>query len=215
MDSKSILSRIEKVISGRGSIMDNEAGQEITQGQACDECGNRFSQDQLVEISDHLICASCKPQVMQRVKEGGSVISTADFGGFWIRAGAKIIDHILISIINLLLVGGSAFAMASYGPWEEAMIMANFGLQIFGMFIWLGYNTFFLGKYAATPGKMICGLEVRTAEQQEISYMQALGRTAAEIISGIILYIGYIMAAFDDEKRTLHDRIASTRVIKS
>jgi uncharacterized RDD family membrane protein YckC len=31
----------------------------------------------------------------------------------------------------------------------------------------------------------------------------------------MILYIGYIMAGFDDEKRTLHDRICDTRVIKT
>ncbi|HET6371045.1 MAG TPA: RDD family protein, partial [Nitrospiria bacterium] len=42
----------------------------------------------------------------------------------------------------------------------------------------------------------------------------ACGRYFAEILSGIILCIGYIMAAFDDEKRALHDRICGTRVIK-
>jgi uncharacterized RDD family membrane protein YckC len=30
----------------------------------------------------------------------------------------------------------------------------------------------------------------------------------------MIFAIGYIMAAFDDEKRALHDRICSTRVIR-
>lgn len=153
---------------------------------------------------------------MQRVKEGGSVTNTADFGGFWIRAGAKIIDQVLITIFNLLLFAGYFAVILSYqsGSSPQVMMMANIAVQVLGMIIWLGYNTFFLGKYAATPGKMICSLEVRTSELQDISYLQALGRTAAEIISGIILYIGYIMAAFDEEKRTLHDRIASTRVIK-
>jgi uncharacterized RDD family membrane protein YckC len=40
-----------------------------------------------------------------------------------------------------------------------------------------------------------------------------LGRHFAKILSGIILYIGYLMAFWDDEKRALHDRICSTRVI--
>ena len=31
----------------------------------------------------------------------------------------------------------------------------------------------------------------------------------------LILGIGYIMAGFDEQKRTLHDRICDTRVIKS
>ena len=46
-----------------------------------------------------------------------------------------------------------------------------------------------------------------------ISSGQALGRSAAEILSRLICLIGYIMAAFDSEKRTLHDHIASTRVV--
>jgi uncharacterized RDD family membrane protein YckC len=39
------------------------------------------------------------------------------------------------------------------------------------------------------------------------------GRFSAEILSGLIFYIGYIMVAFDSEKRALHDRICNTRVI--
>ena len=34
-----------------------------------------------------------------------------------------------------------------------------------------------------------------------------------QIVSGIILLIGYIIAGFDDEKRALHDRVCDTRVI--
>ena len=36
----------------------------------------------------------------------------------------------------------------------------------------------------------------------------------AEMLSGMILGIGYLMAAFDDEKRALHDRICDTRVVR-
>ena len=76
------------------------------------------------------------------------------------------------------------------------------------------YTTWFLGKYAATPGKMALGLKVITADGGKVSYLKAFGRYFAEIVSGIILNIGYIMAAFDDEKRALHDRICNTRVVK-
>ncbi len=61
---------------------------------------------------------------------------------------------------------------------------------------------------------MALGLKVITADGDKVSYLKAFGRYFAEIVSGIILCIGYIMAAFDDEKRTLHDRICNTRVVK-
>ena len=39
-------------------------------------------------------------------------------------------------------------------------------------------------------------------------------RFLAEIVSALIFYIGYIMIAFDDQKRALHDRLCNTRVIR-
>jgi hypothetical protein len=37
--------------------------------------------------------------------------------------------------------------------------------------------------------------------------------TLQHFISGITLGIGYIMAAFDSQKRALHDRVSQIRVI--
>lgn len=76
------------------------------------------------------------------------------------------------------------------------------------------YTIFFNGRYGATPGKMACKLRVVTADGQPIGYGRATGRFFAEILSGIICNIGYIIAAFDDQKRSLHDHICSTRVIR-
>jgi uncharacterized RDD family membrane protein YckC len=61
---------------------------------------------------------------------------------------------------------------------------------------------------------MACRLKVVTPEGNPISYGRALGRALASILSGMICAIGYIMAAFDEEKRSLHDRICNTRVVK-
>jgi hypothetical protein len=32
-------------------------------------------------------------------------------------------------------------------------------------------------------------------------------------LSGLTCYIGYIIAGFDEQKRTLHDHVCSTRVV--
>jgi uncharacterized RDD family membrane protein YckC len=77
------------------------------------------------------------------------------------------------------------------------------------------YDTFFIGKFGATPGKMACRLKVVMPDGGPISYPRAIGRHFAEMISGMILCIGYLMVAFDKEQhRALHDRICNTRVIK-
>ncbi len=61
---------------------------------------------------------------------------------------------------------------------------------------------------------MACGLRVVAADGRSISYLRALGRYLAEFLSGMLLMLGYIMAAFDGEKRTLHDRVCATRVVR-
>jgi uncharacterized RDD family membrane protein YckC len=47
----------------------------------------------------------------------------------------------------------------------------------------------------------------------KIGYGRAFGRSCAEILSQLICAIGYIIAAFDDQKRALHDHMCNTRVI--
>ena len=81
------------------------------------------------------------------------------------------------------------------------------------MTIAVGYETLMIGKYGATLGKMAAKVRVVTAEGGKVSYGRALGRYFSKLLSGMICAIGYIMAAFDEEKRALHDRICNTRVV--
>jgi uncharacterized RDD family membrane protein YckC len=76
------------------------------------------------------------------------------------------------------------------------------------------YEAVFVNKLGATPGKMVLGLRVVRPDGGPISLGRAFGRYFAKILSTIILFIGYIMVAFDREKRGLHDILVDTRVIK-
>jgi uncharacterized RDD family membrane protein YckC len=97
---------------------------------------------------------------------------------------------------------------------DMAAIFGAAGLQMLvGLLVPAVYTTFFLGRFGATLGKMICRLKVTVPDGDSISYLRAFGRYWAEMLSSIILGIGYLMAAFDREKRGLHDRICATRVI--
>jgi uncharacterized RDD family membrane protein YckC len=64
-------------------------------------------------------------------------------------------------------------------------------------------------------GKMAMGLRVVTSDGQRLSFMNATGRYFAKFISTLIFCIGFIMIAFTDRKRGLHDIIAGTLVIKT
>ena len=77
----------------------------------------------------------------------------------------------------------------------------------------LAYDVYFLTTKGATPGKMALGLKVTRADGGPISAGLAVGRFFAKILSSLTLCIGFLIAAFDREKRSLHDHICGTRVV--
>ena len=52
------------------------------------------------------------------------------------------------------------------------------------------------------------------ADGSAVTYGRAFGRYWGQALSSLILGIGFLMVAFDDEKRGLHDRLCDTRVIR-
>lgn len=183
----------------------------------CCECGQPFPAEDMIDYEGQWVCASCKPVYFQRLAEGGVVPGTMFYAGFWIRAGAKIIDGLILGAFNMGLGMGLGFLggiLAAATDSEVFIIMSSIFASVIQLLIGLGYSTFLVGKYGATWGKMACGLKVVTADGGQVSYARALGRTAAEYLSMLTCYIGYIMVAFDDEKRALHDHVCSTRVIR-
>jgi uncharacterized RDD family membrane protein YckC len=62
---------------------------------------------------------------------------------------------------------------------------------------------------------MALGLRVVTDQGQRLTFLNATGRYFAKFISALILGIGFLMVAFTDRKRGLHDMIAGTLVIKT
>lgn len=61
---------------------------------------------------------------------------------------------------------------------------------------------------------MALKLKIVRPNGDPITYGRALGRYFGEMLSGLILCIGFMMAGWDEEKRTLHDRVCDTRVIR-
>jgi len=142
-----------------------------------------------------------------------------EYAGFWIRFLAKIIDGLIIGVLVGIPIGFFLVPRLLSGNTAQLQTWLSyfmgFGWQLLEAAVGLLFNGFFLGKFGATPGKMALGLKVVNPDGTPISYGRAFGRSAAEIVSRLICFIGYILAAFDPQKRALHDHIASTRVIRT
>jgi uncharacterized RDD family membrane protein YckC len=167
-----------------------------------------------------------KDIVVQQMREGvlTGQVGQLNYAGFWIRAGAKILDNFILLFgiaVILGIVGGALYAA---GLLEEKadrddppvgllVLVTLYYVLAFGLPI--VYSAVLVAKNGATLGKSILGLKVVDAEGNPISKGKSWGRAFADLINGFTCGISYIIAGFDDQKRALHDHICNTRVIKT
>jgi uncharacterized RDD family membrane protein YckC len=131
------------------------------------------------------------------------------YGGFWLRVVAYIIDGILLSIAAGVI--GAVTGNGMYGDLDHPNYSGS-GVSL--IVSWLYFALMESSERGATVGKMAVGLRVVTDQGQRLSFLHATGRYFAKFVSAIIFGIGFLMVAFTDRKRGLHDMIAGTLVVK-
>ncbi|RPI58355.1 MAG: RDD family protein [Planctomycetaceae bacterium] len=183
----------------------------------CCQCGRYFNPDDMLQYKNHWICYECKPLFFQRIREDADVgamlgMGDVEFGGFWLRTVALAIDWTLlaISLIALDICYNLAFSKDGevFNPYDMG------GLFLPAMALACVYETFFVGRYAATPGKIACGLRVVVASGARVTTLRAFGRYWGKMLSFYTLMIGFFLAISDGQKRTLHDHLCETRVVR-
>jgi uncharacterized RDD family membrane protein YckC len=189
----------------------------------CSECGRATAADELAQFGDRSICAYCKQNYAQKLREGVAPVTAVAYAGFWIRVLATIIDTIILFIVQGIIRWPIFGSFTRVGRFEPGMrpeemfgpMLGMIGLSwLIGMAISSCYEAFFVAKLGATPGKMALGLKVVRPDGRPVDLGRAFGRYFAKILSWMILCIGYIMVGFDAEKRGLHDMICDTRVVR-
>lgn len=154
-----------------------------------------------------------------------------NYAGFWLRFVALIIDGLILGAIQFVAIMpilgimgiGMANDIQNFDSSDQAQtismvsqVMAVAGIaQVVFLAIQTLYFSFMeSSKYQATIGKMVLGLKVTDINGNKLDFTKALVRNLSKIISGMILLIGYLMAAFTEKKQALHDMIAGTLVVK-
>lgn len=126
------------------------------------------------------------------------------YAGFWIRFVAYIVDSIILWAVGFVL------GLLAAGT------DANIGLTLLSAFIGVIYFAAMeSSERQATLGKMAVGIKVGDRNGERISFANAIGRYFAKILSTLIIFIGFIMAAWDEKNQALHDKIADTYVFYS
>jgi uncharacterized RDD family membrane protein YckC len=151
------------------------------------------------------------------------------YASFGARLGAWLIDVIIIGCVQFVVVApimtflgfGIAAQVQDGEVTEEAalgMIGAILAMVGSAMLVTFAITILYFAlmessKSQATLGKLAVGIKVVDTEGNRLSFGKAFLRSIGKIISGMIMYIGYIMAAFTEKKQGLHDLIANTLVI--
>jgi uncharacterized RDD family membrane protein YckC len=125
--------------------------------------------------------------------------------GFWIRLGALVIDLILVAIVT--------------APFRHVINVSPFGnnvsidspgmlplVALYGALMWKLRGT--------TVGGIIFGLKVVRLDDRPIDWATAIVRALGCFLSLIVLGLGFIWVAFDQEKQSWHDKIAGTVVVR-
>jgi uncharacterized RDD family membrane protein YckC len=119
--------------------------------------------------------------------------------GFGVRLGAYLIDA-------LIMLGPTGLIQFGLG-WPLGWLLS--------MVVNALYYVYFWSNHGATPGKMMLGLRVVSAETGAmIDPATAILRYVGYLVSGIPLCLGFLWVIWDGNKQGWHDKIAKTQVVR-
>lgn len=137
-----------------------------------------------------------------------------EYAGFWVRAGATLIDSILVIAITypiLYAIYGSAY----FGEENTNVLSGPADFLVSYVFPAVGSIVFWLTKQG-TPGKLALSLRVVDANTgNSLTIGQSIGRYLGYFVSTLPLGLGFFWVAFDSRKQSWHDKMANSVVVRA
>jgi uncharacterized RDD family membrane protein YckC len=169
--------------------------------------------------------------------------------GWWARAGALVIDGIITTAVaiafswrfiqqivdglrqylDLATEAAQRGAAAPDGSLlTQDLIGPIAGIGAVTLAVKLLYGVGFLKAFAATPGKMVVGLEVRLSERPgPLSWGTVLVRWLVQnlgsliqlvpvvgLVGSVLWLLNYLWPTWDGRRQALHDKAAHTNVVR-
>ena len=167
----------------------------------CSNCGqNNPAEASFCADCGAAIAAAAEPsQQALPTQTGVPAAAAVEYAGFWLRFGARIIDSILLLILQFIL---AVTGLTLGGPSTVIILFVYF---------WL-----FTGLKGQTPGKMAVGIKVVDARANVPGLGPAgIREIPGKIISTLFLFLGFFWVIWDSNKQGWHDKLAGTFVVKA
>lgn len=135
------------------------------------------------------------------------------YAGFWWRVLASFIDSIIL--LAIFVIGTRLFVTRYVNDVGDTLAWTGTWWWVVAGLIDLLYYPVSWVAFGETPGHLVLRMEVRRVEDgQRIGAGRAVIRYLGWLISSFLLGIPFLIAGFDARKQALHDRMASTVVVR-
>lgn len=175
---------------------------------ACSSCGEFVCMgcDRLGAEGFEVYCAACRPEL----HAVAVVPEPAEAAGFGHRLAAYLFDGLVLDGVRSLVMAGLGWELqpAQGEGLARFLLLAALLSAIYHVFCWV--------RFGATPGKALLGLRVvRTGDDGPVSVRAAMLRWGGYLLSSLPFGYGFIAMLSDPERRTWHDRLSGTRVVRA
>jgi uncharacterized RDD family membrane protein YckC len=153
-------------------------------------------------------------------------IAPPGYAGFWIRVLASIIDSLVLMPFYIPLAIRMVDRMdinssTSFTNIDFAQVSGEvIGWALVLQFVRYAYEFVMIGQWNATVGKFAVGIRVRQMDGSPATWREAALRPLLELVIGVLgisfaTLLDDLWMLWDKQKQTLHDKVASTIVVKT
>ncbi|MEW6236336.1 MAG: RDD family protein [Candidatus Omnitrophota bacterium] len=178
-----------------------------SQGQAGNKGTNMDAEPQTFEWAEEETGEGWKPKTPK---------PHFDAPGFWVRAGAFVIDYYLCVFLHYGIMTASDFLLREWGIFDfDSLDDYEFDITVIVCMYIILLLYFFIvqGLWGRTAGKVLINAKIVTTAGGRITFSRSLRRTAGYLASLFLFGVGFLVVAFNRNKTGLHDWIGGTQVV--
>lgn len=176
----------------------------------CAYSGEVLPRSEMIQYGDKWVAVRHKDAFIQALQAGreiggGGAAGAMVYAGFWWRVLASVIDGLVKFVANIvfsipqyivMFSGGGAPIVTNPESIEDFIMAGGLAYQLTTLFAWLAgiafsmaYETWMVGRYGATVGKLALNLQIVNPDGSSLTYLKAFGRWWGETLTKTIWYL--------------------------